>query len=185
MGPLPPRHVISETSVLPGMHTILSIVGTDQMVCYDAMTVGSDDIAGHLTLAYQHTNRGTRYVLQLRRTMTSLLYFLYDIVEQFVVIVTTFFFYMIPYKYFSFHARNCPLRVIRSFASGTDLCEGILELRVITTTAWENLCMSTFKVLNSVLEINLHPKPLFSDGSDSTSQVRKWCKMMTIVVEWQ
>ena len=41
------------------------------------------------------------------------------------------------------------------------------------TTARENLFESAFKVYNTVLEINLRPKPLFSGDSESSCVERK------------
>ena len=53
------------------------------------------------------------------------------------------------------------------------------------TTARENLFKSALKVHNTVLEINLRPRPLSSGGSDSSCLERERWKMMTVVVEWQ
>ena len=53
------------------------------------------------------------------------------------------------------------------------------------TSTRENRFKGVFKVKNTILEINLHPKPLFSGGSDSSCLERERWKTMTVVIEWQ
>ena len=63
-------------------------------------------------------------------------------------------------------------------------CEWIFVLWCIMTTARENLFKSAFKVWNTFLELNPHPKQLFSGGSDNPCLALR-LKTMNFAVEWQ
>ena len=143
------------------------------------------------THTHTHTNthtqthvRGAHIIFcNLDELMTSLLCFLHYVIDQFCI-TSDKNFLLDSIQPCSSNATKCPVRV-------TGLLPAVLTFRkVIWAMIHYDYCqgkyfLGCFQSLNTVLEINLCLKPLFSVGSDNLCLEREYWKTVTVVVEWQ